>query len=134
MAAPAGLIVPVVHDADKKDLALVAREIERLSADARAGKSKLEDLRGGTFTITSVGNIGGLFSAPVINHPQVGILGIGKIVKRPVFDAAGNVRPADMVYLSFSFDHRVVDGAVGAAFGNAIAKQLQNPAAMLISV
>jgi pyruvate dehydrogenase E2 component (dihydrolipoamide acetyltransferase)/2-oxoisovalerate dehydrogenase E2 component (dihydrolipoyl transacylase) len=132
VATPGGLIVPVIHDADRKDLAAIAQEIERLSSAARTGKVKLEELRGGTFTVTSVGNIGGLFSAPVINHPEVGILGVGKVVKRPVFDPAGNVRPADMVYLSFSFDHRVVDGAVGAAFGNAVIRQLQTPAAMLL--
>src|SRR5205807_2452264 len=120
VAAPAGLIVPVLRDADRKDLGQVAREAERLIAEARAGKVKLDDLRGGTFTITSVGGIGGLFSTPIINHPEVGILGIGRVVKRPVYDQAGNLRPADMVYLSLSFDHRVVDGAVGAAFGNAI--------------
>ncbi len=131
-ATPGGLIVPVVRDADKKDLVQVAREVERLSADARNGKTKLEDLRGGTFTVTSIGNVGGLFATPVINHPEVGILGVGKVVKRPVFDAAGNVKPAEMVYLSFSFDHRVLDGAVGAAFGNAVIRQLQNPAAMLL--
>jgi pyruvate dehydrogenase E2 component (dihydrolipoamide acetyltransferase)/2-oxoisovalerate dehydrogenase E2 component (dihydrolipoyl transacylase) len=132
VSTAAGLIVPVLRDADKKDLGSIAREIERLSADARAGKSKLEDLRGGTFTVTSVGNIGGLFSTPVINHPEVGILGIGKVVKRPVFDDAGRVRPADLVYLSLSFDHRVVDGAVGAAFTNVILRQMQNPAALLL--
>jgi pyruvate dehydrogenase E2 component (dihydrolipoamide acetyltransferase)/2-oxoisovalerate dehydrogenase E2 component (dihydrolipoyl transacylase) len=131
VAAPQGLIVPVVHDADKKDLFQVAREIDRLSADARTGKARLEDLRGGTFTITSIGNIGGLFSTPVINHPEVGILGVGKIVKRPVFDEAGQVKAADMAYLSFSFDHRVVDGAVGTAFGNVIAQQLRKPALLL---
>jgi pyruvate dehydrogenase E2 component (dihydrolipoamide acetyltransferase)/2-oxoisovalerate dehydrogenase E2 component (dihydrolipoyl transacylase) len=133
VATPAGLIVPVVHDADRKDLMQVAREIERLSGEARAGKIRLEDLRGGTYTITSIGNIGGLFSAPVINHPEVAILGVGKITKRPVFDAAGNIRPADIVYLSFGFDHRVVDGAVGAAFGNTVIHQLQHPAALLLS-
>jgi pyruvate dehydrogenase E2 component (dihydrolipoamide acetyltransferase)/2-oxoisovalerate dehydrogenase E2 component (dihydrolipoyl transacylase) len=122
----------VLHDADRKDLAEIAREIERLTAEARGGKSKREDLRGSTFTVTSIGSIGGLFSTPIINHPEVGILGIGKIVKRPVFDAAGQVRAADMVYLSFSFDHRVVDGAVGAAFGNALIRRLQQPAAMLV--
>jgi 2-oxoisovalerate dehydrogenase E2 component (dihydrolipoyl transacylase) len=132
VATPGGLIVPVIHDADKKDLGQIAREIERLSAEARAGKAKLDDLRGGTFTVTSIGNIGGLFSTPVINPPEVGILGIGRIVKRPVFDAAGNVKPAEMLYLSFSFDHRVLDGAVGAAFGNAIVRQLQNPALLLL--
>jgi 2-oxoisovalerate dehydrogenase E2 component (dihydrolipoyl transacylase) len=132
VATPNGLMVPVVHDADKKDLGQVAREIERLSAEARSGKAKRDDLVGGTFTITSVGSIGGLISTPVINHPEVGILGLGKIVKRPVYDAAGNIRPADVIYLSFSFDHRVVDGAVGAAFGNAVIRQLQNPATFLV--
>jgi len=132
VAAPAGLIVPVLRGADRKDLFQIAREVERLSADARAGRSKLEDLRGSAFTVTSIGGIGGLFATPVINAPEVGILGIGKIVKRPVFDAAGNVRAADMVYLSLSFDHRVIDGAVGAAFGNAIIRRLQNPVALLV--
>jgi pyruvate dehydrogenase E2 component (dihydrolipoamide acetyltransferase)/2-oxoisovalerate dehydrogenase E2 component (dihydrolipoyl transacylase) len=133
VATPAGLFVPVVREADRKDLAQIARDIERLSSDARAGKSKLEDLRGGTFTITSIGGVGGLLSTPVINHPEVAILGIGKVIKRPVYDAAGQIRPADLVYLSFSFDHRVLDGAVGAAFGNAVVKQLSQPAAMLVA-
>jgi pyruvate dehydrogenase E2 component (dihydrolipoamide acetyltransferase)/2-oxoisovalerate dehydrogenase E2 component (dihydrolipoyl transacylase) len=132
VATPAGLIVPVVRDADKKDIAAIARDIERLSAEARASRPRLEDLKGGTFTVTSVGNIGGLFSTPVINHPEVGILGVGKIVKRPVFDEHGRVRPADIIYLSLTFDHRVVDGAVCAAFGNAVIRQLQNPAALLL--
>ncbi len=132
VATPSGLIVPVIHDADKKDLGDIAREIERLSAAARAGKSRREDLLGGTFTVTSVGNLGGLISTPVINHPEVAILGVGKIVKRPVYDAAGQIRPADILYLSLSFDHRVVDGAVGAAFANVILRQLQNPAVLLL--
>ncbi len=132
VAVPGGLIVPVVRDADKKDLGAVAREIERLSNDARTGKVKLDDLRGGTFTISSVGNVGGLISTPIIPHPEVGILGIGKVVRRPVYDPAGNIRPADILYLSLSLDHRVVDGVVGAAFANVVIKQLQSPAAMLI--
>ena len=132
VAAPAGLLVPVVRGADKKDLFQIAREIERLSNDARTGKAKLEDLRGSTFTVTSIGSIGGLFATPVINPPEVGILGIGKVVKRPVYDEAGHLKPANMVYLSLSFDHRVVDGAVGAVFGNAVARRLQNPAGLLI--
>jgi 2-oxoisovalerate dehydrogenase E2 component (dihydrolipoyl transacylase) len=132
VATPNGLIVPVIHDADRKDLAQIARDIEQLSAAARAGKVRLEDLRGGTFTVTSVGGIGGLISTPVINYPEVAILGIGKVVKRPVYDAAGNVKPADLIYLSLSFDHRVVDGAIGAAFCNAMVQRLQNPAEMLL--
>lgn len=133
VATPGGLMVPVVRDADQKDIGTLAREIERLSSAARSGKAKREDLLGATFTITSVGNVGGLIATPVINPPEVAILGIGKIVKRPVYDAAGQIRPADMVYLSLSFDHRVVDGAVGAVFGNAIVRQLQTPAALLLA-
>ncbi len=132
VSTPSGLVVPVIREADKKDIATLAREIERLSNDARNGKSRRDDLRGGTFTITSVGNLGGLFSTPVINHPEVGILGLGKIVRRPVFDQVGQVRPADLIYLSLSFDHRVVDGAVGAAFTNVILRQMKNPAALLL--
>jgi 2-oxoisovalerate dehydrogenase E2 component (dihydrolipoyl transacylase) len=132
VATPTGLIVPVLKDADKKDIAAIATEIDRLGADARAGKAKLEDLRGGSFTITSVGNIGGLISTPIINAPEVGIMGIGKIQTRPVFDKDGNVVPAEMVYFSFSFDHRIIDGAVCATFANLIIQQLRNPAALLL--
>ncbi|MCI0680570.1 MAG: 2-oxo acid dehydrogenase subunit E2 [Gemmataceae bacterium] len=131
VATPNGLIVPVVRDADRRSLLEVARDIERLGDDARAGKSKLEDLRGGTFTVTSIGSLGGLFSTPVINHPEVGILGIGKIVKRPLLDDHGDMRAADMVYLSFAGDHRVIDGAVAVEFGNAVMKRLRNPRAMM---
>ena len=134
VAAPSGLIVPVIKDADQKSIVEIAREIDRLSSEARAGKSRLEDLREGTFTVTSIGSLGGLISTPVINHPQVGIVGIGKIVKRPVYDAGGQLRPAEIVYLSFSFDHRVVDGAVAVAFGNAVIRSLQAPGEMLLSV
>ncbi|HTU94170.1 MAG TPA: dihydrolipoamide acetyltransferase family protein [Gemmataceae bacterium] len=131
-ATQAGLMVPVIHDADQKDIGTIAREIERLSSAARAGRSRREDLLGGTFTLTSIGSLGGLISTPVINPPEVGILALGKIVKRPVYDAAGQIRPVDMIYLSLSFDHRVIDGAVGAVFGNAILRQLHNPAALLL--
>src|ERR1051326_1683267 len=134
VATPGGLIVPVVHHADRLDLGQLAREIERKSGEARTGKAKREDLKGGTFTVTSIGNIGGLISTPIINHPEVGILGLGKIVRRPVYDASGAIRPADLVYLSFSFDHRVVDGAIGAVFGNAVMRRLANPATLLVNV
>ena len=133
VAAPSGLVVPVVKDADRKDLFAIAREVERLAAEAKAGRAKHDDLKGSTFTVTSVGNIGGLISTPIINHPEVAILGIGKVIRRPVYDDRGELRPADLLYLSFSFDHRVVDGAIGAAFGNIVKKQLENPAAMLVS-
>jgi 2-oxoisovalerate dehydrogenase E2 component (dihydrolipoyl transacylase) len=132
VATPAGLIVPVIHDADKKDIPTIARELERLSRDARSGRSKLEDLRGGTFTVSSVGNFGGLLSTPVINHPEVAILGLGKVIRRPVFDHVGRIKPADLIYLSLSFDHRVIDGAVGAHFTNILIRRLQNPVTLLV--
>jgi pyruvate dehydrogenase E2 component (dihydrolipoamide acetyltransferase)/2-oxoisovalerate dehydrogenase E2 component (dihydrolipoyl transacylase) len=132
VAAPGGLIVPVIKDVEKKDLLAIAQEFDRLSTDAKAGKSKLEDLKGGTFTVTSIGNIGGLISTPIINYPQVGIMGLGKVVKRPLYDANGALKPHDIVYLSFSFDHRIVDGAVGVAFGNAVVRYLQAPALLLL--
>ncbi len=132
VATPAGLIVPVIHDADRKDIPTLAAEIERLSQAARAQRIRPDDLRGGTFTITSIGNLGGLIATPIINHPQVGIMAIGKIVRRPVYDEHGRIRPADIVYLSFSFDHRIIDGAVGTLFGNAIIRRLQSPAALLL--
>jgi pyruvate dehydrogenase E2 component (dihydrolipoamide acetyltransferase)/2-oxoisovalerate dehydrogenase E2 component (dihydrolipoyl transacylase) len=132
VATPSGLIVPVIRDADKKELPQIAGEIEQLSAAARSGKVRLEDLRGSTFTVTSIGSIGGLFATPVINHPEVGILGIGKVVRRPIYDQAGHIKPADLAYFSLSFDHRVVDGAVGAAFCNAVVKRLQSPVALML--
>jgi pyruvate dehydrogenase E2 component (dihydrolipoamide acetyltransferase)/2-oxoisovalerate dehydrogenase E2 component (dihydrolipoyl transacylase) len=132
VATPAGLIVPNIKEADRKDLAQIAREADRLSSEARSGKARLEDVRGGTFTITSIGGMGGLISTPVINHPETAILGIGKVIRRPVYDSAGNLHPADLVYLSFSFDHRVIDGAVGAAFGNAIIQRLLHPTSLLL--
>jgi pyruvate dehydrogenase E2 component (dihydrolipoamide acetyltransferase)/2-oxoisovalerate dehydrogenase E2 component (dihydrolipoyl transacylase) len=131
-ATEKGLMVPVVRDADRKDLGEIAREIDRLSTAAKAGQVKVDDLRGGTFTITSIGSIGGLISTPVINHPEAAILGIGKVVKRPVYDKSGQLHPADLVYLSFSFDHRIVDGAVGAVFANALIDHVQNPGRLLL--
>ena len=132
VATPGGLVVPVVRNADRLDVVAIAAEIDRLGTEAKAGKSRLEDLKGGTFTVTSVGGIGGLISTPIINPPQVGIMGVGKVVKRPVYDAHGNLKPADIIYLSFSFDHRIVDGAVCAAFGNVVLRYLQAPAVLLL--
>ena len=133
VSVPNGLIVPVIKDADKKDLATIATEIDRLGEACRTNKIKSDELHGGTFTVTSVGNIGGLISTPIINAPEIGIMGVGKIIKRPIYDDLGNLQPADLMYLSFSFDHRIVDGAVGIAFGNAVLKRLQNPATLMMA-
>jgi pyruvate dehydrogenase E2 component (dihydrolipoamide acetyltransferase)/2-oxoisovalerate dehydrogenase E2 component (dihydrolipoyl transacylase) len=132
VATAHGLLVPVLHHADRMDLVQIAREADRLTTAARANKLKIDDLRDGTFTITSFGSLGGLLASPIINHPEVAILGIGKIVRRPVYDTAGNLRPADLVYLSHALDHRVFDGAVAAAFCNAVIRRIQHPAALLL--
>ena len=110
-----GLIVPVIKDADKKDLLQLSKDIQDIAAHARNKKLNLEDVQGGTFTITNYGLNGSLFGTPVILLPQVAILGVGAVVKRPVvIDDAIAIR--SMMYLSLSFDHRVMDGANADAF------------------
>ena len=110
-----GLIVPVIKDADKKDLVQLSKDIQDIAARARNKKLNLEDVQGGTFTITNYGLNGSLFGTPVILLPQVAILGVGAVVKRPVvIDDAIAIR--SMMYLSLSFDHRVMDGANADAF------------------
>ena len=122
----AGLIVPVVKDADRKSLLDVAREIERVATDAKNGKSRMEDLQGSTFTITSLGADGGLFATPIINFPEVGILGVHQIKQKPVVKD-GQIVIGDVMLLSLSFDHRIVDGHVGAAFAYEIIHYLEDP-------
>jgi len=129
---PGGLTVPVLRDVDQKDLPQIASEIGQLTKAARAGKATADQFQGSTFTITSTGGIGGLISTPIINEPAVGILGIGKVVKRPRYDDAGKLFAADVVYLSLSFDHRVVDGADAARFSNSLIAKLNNPASLLL--
>jgi pyruvate dehydrogenase E2 component (dihydrolipoamide acetyltransferase) len=126
----AGLIVPVVKGVESRSLVDLAKEIERVAADARDGKSRLEDLQGGTFTITNAGNIGGLFATPVINFPEVAILGVHKIAKTPrvVHD---RIAIRDVMYLSISIDHRINDGATGARFMNAVKAMLEDPKRIL---
>ena len=122
----AGLMVPVVKDADRKSLLEVAKDIDRLAADARAGKAKLDDLTGSTFTITSLGSQGGLFATPIINFPEVAILGVHQMKQKPVV-RGGQIVIGDVMLLSLSFDHRIVDGHIGAAFAYEIIGYLQDP-------
>ena len=122
----AGLIVPVVKDCDRKSLLEIARDIERVATDAKNGKSKLEDLSGSTFTITSLGAQGGLFATPIINFPEVAILGVHQIKQKPVV-RDGQIAIGEVMLLSLSFDHRIVDGHVGAAFAYDVIGYLENP-------
>jgi len=132
-ATEEGLTVTVVHEADGKDLWYLAKEVERLSNAAREKRLTLEDVQGSTFTITSLGREGGMFATPIINWPEVGILGIHKIEKRPVV-RNDQIVIRDMMYLSCSFDHRVIDGHVGAAFVQAVRNFLEHPALLFLGL
>jgi pyruvate dehydrogenase E2 component (dihydrolipoamide acetyltransferase) len=133
VATPEGLTVVVVKNADQKSLFDLANEVERLSEAARQNKVALEDLKGSTFTITSLGTMGGMFATPVINYPEVAIVGIHKIEQRPVVHE-GQIVIRDRMYMSLSFDHRVVDGAVGAEFTQYVKRFLENPALLFIQL
>jgi pyruvate dehydrogenase E2 component (dihydrolipoamide acetyltransferase) len=121
-----GLMVPVVKDADRKSILEIADDIARLGTAAKEGKIAPQDLSGSTFTITSLGRQGGLFATPVLNFPEVGILGVHQIKKKPVVrDDA--IEIGEVMLLSLSFDHRIVDGHVGAAFAYDIIAYLEDP-------
>jgi pyruvate dehydrogenase E2 component (dihydrolipoamide acetyltransferase) len=120
-----GLVVPVVRDCDSRSLEELGAEVERLAEAARAGSLSPEELRGSTFTVTSAGKLAGLFQTPIVNHPEVAILSVGRVAERPVVrDGEVTVRPVG--YVAVTFDHRVVDGARAAAFGLAVIDRLQN--------
>ncbi|MBI5066720.1 MAG: 2-oxo acid dehydrogenase subunit E2 [Deltaproteobacteria bacterium] len=125
-ATEQGLVVPVVKNADKLSLLELAREIERLAVTSRAGRARPEELTGSTFTITSLGAKGGLLATPVINYPEVAILGVHRIRQVPVV-REGQVVIRDMMNVSLSSDHRVVDGHVAAAFTYALIGYLEDP-------
>ena len=121
-----GLIVPVIKGADQKNILEIAKEIEQLAEKTRQRKVDLMDLRGGTFTITNVGSIGGVFATPIINQPEVAILALGRIHDRPV-GKDGKVVLMKALPLSLTFDHRVVDGAEAAKFTNTLKGYLAKP-------
>ncbi|MFQ5998259.1 MAG: dihydrolipoamide acetyltransferase family protein [Candidatus Bathyarchaeia archaeon] len=129
-ATSEGLVVPVIRDADKKSILELARQIETLTQKARNGKLELSEIHSGTFTITNLGGVGGLFATPMLNHPEVAILGVHKIEKRPIV-RDGGIHARDMMYLSLTFDHRVIDGSTAAEFTNLVIKNLENPKVLL---
>lgn len=112
---PQGLVVPVIKDADRKGIVEISKELGTLSADARAGKLKLEDMQGATFTISSLGGIGGTSFTPIVNAPEVAILGVTRSKMAPVWNGS-EFEPRNMLPLSLSYDHRAVDGALAARF------------------
>ncbi len=133
VATEEGLTVAVVHDVDKLTLRQLNGEIARLGAEAREKKLKLEDLTGGTFTITSLGQTGGLLATPIINHPEVAILGVHRIRKAPVV-RDDQIVIRQMTNLALSFDHRVIDGNVGADFTYAVIRALEHPEGLFLEL
>ena len=132
-ATEAGLVVPVVKNAEARTLLDIAREIDRLAEDARKNRLKLEDVQGSTFTITSLGSQGGLFATPVINFPEVAILGVHQMKKKPVVKN-DQIVIGEVMLLSLSFDHRLVDGHVGAAFAYELIRFLENPESLFLEM
>ncbi|MBK6862545.1 MAG: 2-oxo acid dehydrogenase subunit E2 [Ideonella sp.] len=127
----AGLLVPVLRNAQDRDLWGCAAETARLAAGARAGKLTRDELAGSTITLSSLGKLGGIAATPVINYPEVAIVGVNRIVERPVI-RAGAVVARPIMNLSSSFDHRIVDGALAAAFVQALREYLEHPALLFV--
>jgi 2-oxoglutarate dehydrogenase E2 component (dihydrolipoamide succinyltransferase) len=121
-----GLIVPVIKNAEDKSFVAIAKAISDLAERARTKKLRPEEVQNGTFTITNPGIYGSLFGTPIINQPQVAILGVGSIVKRPVVVEGDAIAVRSMLILSLSFDHRVIDGAIADQFMAALKKRLEN--------
>jgi pyruvate dehydrogenase E2 component (dihydrolipoamide acetyltransferase) len=128
-----GLIVPVLRGADQRGIVDISREIDRLSSEARQGKARREDLGGSSFTITSLGKLGGSFATPVINYPEVGIIYIPQIKQKPVVKN-GQIVVGNTMNLGTSFDHRVIDGHTGASFTQDVASMLESPDRLLLNM
>lgn len=124
---PEGLVVPVIKDADRKDILTLAREIRDLAKRARERTLKIEEMRGGSYTITNIGPVGGVFATPIINYPELAILGLHKIEDRPAV-VNGEICIRKRMYLSTSFDHQLIDGADAARFMRTLAEMLAEPA------
>ncbi|MBN1552183.1 2-oxo acid dehydrogenase subunit E2 [bacterium] len=128
---PEGLIVPVIKHADKKDILHLARELVELADKAKAHRLTLEEIKGGTFTITNIGTLGGIFATPIIRQPEIAILGLHAIKDRPVV-VDESIKIRKMMYLSLSFDHRIIDGAAAARFMTYLVSLLQSPEQLML--
>lgn len=134
MDTPNGLLVPVIKNVDNRSIASIAQELRRLAEAGQAGKLTNEDLTGGTITVSNIGNIGGGVLAPVIVEGQLAIMGIGKIKPTPVFADDGSLRKADIMTMSWSADHRVVDGATMARMATVVQSYLEQPESMMVDM
>lgn len=132
VATDAGLTVPVLRDVNRKSIFELAGQVTDLAGRAGAGKLTPDELAGSTFSVTNIGSIGALFSFPIINVPDAAILGVHSIVKRPIVNDEGEIVVAHMMYLSLSFDHRLVDGAEAARFCKEVIRLLENPDRLML--
>lgn len=130
---PNGLLVPVVKNAESKTVLQISRDIQELGAKAREGKLGLEEMRGATITITNIGSVGGLYATPIINHPEVAILGMYKIQDKPLWNSSEFVR-ASFMNFSITCDHRLIDGAVAANFMKSFVRRIESPSALLLDM
>jgi 2-oxoglutarate dehydrogenase E2 component (dihydrolipoamide succinyltransferase) len=130
VSSPKGLMVPVVRNAEQMSLAEIEREIKRLAIKARDGKMTIDEMTGGTFTITNGGVFGSMLSTPIINPPQSAILGMHNIVERPVA-INGKVEIRPIMYLALSYDHRIIDGKESVGFLVKVKEMLENPERMI---
>jgi pyruvate dehydrogenase E2 component (dihydrolipoamide acetyltransferase) len=133
-ATDEGLMVPVIKEADRKPLWKIASEISELATKARERKASADELKGSTFSITNIGSAGGMFFTPVINYPEVAILGVGRIAKKPVVNENDEIVVAPVLALSLSFDHRLIDGEMAQLYMNYIKQLLQNPEMLVMEV
>jgi len=133
ISTPRGLVVPIVRDADKLSLANIEKSINDLGVKARDGNLAIEDMTGGTFTISNGGVFGSLLSTPILNPPQSGILGMHKIEQRPVVEN-GQIVIRPMMYVAFSYDHRIIDGAESVRFLVTIKELLEDPSRLLLDI
>jgi 2-oxoglutarate dehydrogenase E2 component (dihydrolipoamide succinyltransferase) len=134
VGSPQGLVVPVVRDADSKTFAAIEQEINDYGKRARDGKLSMDELQGGTFTITNGGIFGSLNSTPILNAPQSGILGMHKIQKRPMVLDDGSIAARPMMYVALSYDHRVIDGREAVSFLVRVKDCIEDPSRIMFDV
>jgi pyruvate/2-oxoglutarate dehydrogenase complex dihydrolipoamide acyltransferase (E2) component len=130
---PRGLVVPVLREVDRLTIPQIAQSLTEMSLRARNNQFGMEDMRGGTFTISNLGAIGGTYSTPIINHPEVAILLIGRSRKLPLVMDGDEIKIRLMMPLSLSYDHRLIDGATAARFLNEVKNYLQVPGRLLLA-
>jgi 2-oxoglutarate dehydrogenase E2 component (dihydrolipoamide succinyltransferase) len=134
VSTPTGLVVPVVRHCDSKSMAQIEGDIAALGTKARDGKLEMEDMMGGTFTITNGGVFGSLMSTPILNAPQTAILGMHKVQQRPMVMPDGSIKARPMMYIAMSYDHRLIDGREAVGFVVRIKEALEDPQRLLLDI